>query len=64
MIQQTMTTREEVLYKIFLDMHKTYDALDRGRYLDILTEYKVSPQDIRLLRRYWGRLTMVVRAGG
>ena len=28
--------REEVLYVIFLDLHKAYDALDRSRCLEIL----------------------------
>ena len=28
--------REEVLYVIFLDLTKAYDALDRSRSLDIL----------------------------
>ena len=36
LIQQLATMREEVLYVIFLDLHKEYDALDRGRCLKIL----------------------------
>ena len=31
LLQQLSTTREEVLYVIFLDLHKEYDALDRER---------------------------------
>ena len=34
---------EEVLYEIFLDLHKAYDALDRNRCLDILAAYGVGP---------------------
>ena len=56
--------REEVLYEIFLDLHKAYDALDRDRCLDILAAYGVGPWAIRLLRRYWNRHMMVARAGG
>ena len=55
--------REKVLYEIFLNLHKAYDALDRGRYLDIIVGYGVGPQAIRLLRRYWDRLIMVDKAG-
>ena len=33
--------REEVLYVIFLDLHKEYDALDRHRCLIILEGYSL-----------------------
>ena len=29
-----MDIREEILYGIFLDIHKSYYALDSGRHLD------------------------------
>ena len=35
--------REEVLYMIFLDLHKAYDALDMSRCLKILEGYGVGP---------------------
>ena len=54
----------EVLYVIFLDLHKAYAALDRSRCLEILEGYDVGPQARRLLQTYWRRLTMVARAGG
>ena len=56
--------REEVLYVIFLDLTKAYDALDRSRCLVILEGYGVGPSARRLLTTYWRRLTMVARAGG
>ena len=49
---------------LFLDLHKAYDALDRSWCLDILEECGVGPQTWRLLKAYWGPLTMVARAGG
>ena len=49
---------------IFLDLHKAYNALDRFRCLEILEGYGVGPRDRRLLRTYWGTMTMVERAGG
>ena len=56
--------REEVLYVIFLDLTKAYDALDRSRILEILEGYGVGPQARRLLRTYREKSTMVARAGG
>ena len=56
--------KEEVLYVIFLDLHKAYDALDRYRILEILEGYGVGPRARRLLRTYWEKSTMVARAGG
>ena len=56
--------REEVLYVIFLDLYKAYDALDRSRCLEILEGYGVVPKARKLLQTYWHRLTMVARVGG
>ena len=41
LLQQLAALREEVLYVIFLDLHKAYDALDRSRCLEILEWYGV-----------------------
>ena len=64
LLQQLKALWEEVLYGIFLDLHKAYDALDRSRCLEILEDYDLGPQSCRLLQTYWRRLTMVTRAGG
>ena len=64
LIQQLAAMREEVLYVIFLDLTKAYDALDRSRCLEILEGYGVGPSARRLLTTYWRRLTMVAREGG
>ena len=64
LLQQLAALREEVMYVIFLELHKAYDALDRSRCLEILEGYGVGPQSRRLLQTYWRRLTMVARAGG
>ena len=58
-----MVMREEVLYKIFLDLHKSYDALYLNLCLDILAANGVVPQYLRLLRQYWDWLTMVPGPG-
>ena len=64
LLQQLAAMREEVLYMIFLDLTKAYDALERFRCLVILEGYGVGPSARRLLTTYWRRLTMVARAGG
>ena len=43
LLQQLADLREEVPYAIFLDLHKSYDALDRSRCLEILEGYGVGP---------------------
>ena len=39
LLHQLSALREEVLYVIFLDLTKAYDALDRSRCLEILEGY-------------------------
>ena len=43
LLHQLAALRGEVLYVIFLDLHKAYDALDRTRCLNILEGYGVGP---------------------
>ena len=43
LLQHLAALREEVLYVIILDLHKSYDALDRSRCLEILEGYGVGP---------------------
>ena len=64
LLHQLAALWEEVLYVIFLYLHKAYDALDRSRCLVILEGYGVGPQAQWLLHMYWRRLMMVARAGG
>ena len=63
-LHQLAAMREEVLYVIFLDLTKAYDALYRSRCLEILEGYGVGPNARRLLTTYWRRQTMVARAAG
>ena len=41
-----------------------FDALYRHRCLKILVGYGMGPRALRILRMYWGRLTVVSKAGG
>ena len=64
MIQQVTGMREAVLHAIFLDLRKSYNALERSRCLGFLEGYCLGTRSLHLLRRYWERLQMVERAGG
>ena len=44
LLQQLVAMREEVLYILFMNLHKAYDALNRYRCLKILEEYDVVTQ--------------------
>jgi len=55
---------QEPLYQIYLDLRKAYDALDRGRCLEILAGYGFGPNLIRLQKKFWDDAKMVCRAGG
>ena len=64
LLQQLTALRKEVLHVIFLDLHKAYDALYRSMCLEILEGYGMGPRARRLLRAYWGKMTMVERERG
>ena len=58
-----MAMREEVLYKVLLNLSKSYGALDMERCLEIIVGYGVGLQTERILRYYWDHLYMVSRVG-
>ena len=41
-----------------------YDALDCGRFLEIIAVYNIGPWALGLLWRYWDHLLMVASSGG
>jgi hypothetical protein len=62
--QQLAWAKQEPLYQIYLDLQKAYDALDRGRYLEILAGYGVGPNLLHLQEQFWDDAKMVCHAGG
>ena len=46
MTQQLTSTREAVLFEVFLDIKRAYDALDPDMCLEILAVYRVGPRTI------------------
>ena len=53
LLHKLIYTKETVLYYIFLDLCKAYDALERYLCLDILVGYIVRPRALCILRTYW-----------
>ena len=49
---------------VFIDLRKAYDAMDRGRCLEILEGYGVGPNIRRLLSHFWEEAELVCRASG
>ena len=49
LIQQLTFSEQFLLYGTFLDLRKAFDAVDRGRCIEILEDVGVGPQVIRLI---------------
>ena len=62
---QQLAFREQVpMYGIFLDLRKAFDAMDRGRCLEILGDAGVGPCALRLIESFWKNELLVCRASG
>ena len=64
LLQNIEGMRKEVLYDIFVCIHKVYDVMDWGHALAILEGCGVGPQVFQLLAQYWYRETMVTKVSG
>ena len=53
----------EPLFQVLLDFCKSYDSLDRGRYLEILRGYGMGPNLARLIKNYWKCQRVFSKAG-
>ena len=63
-LQNIEGMRKELLYDIFVYIHKVYNALEWGRALEILKGCGVFPQVFQLMTQYWYWETMVVSVSG
>ena len=50
--------------KVFIDLTKAYDTLDRVRTMDILQAYGVGPCIRRLIAAIWDGDTLIPKSGG
>ena len=55
---------QEVLYEIFMDIHKAYDAQDREQTLKIVEGYGLGHHVLRLMAWYLEKEIMAERASG
>ncbi len=62
--QQLAHLEQEPFYRVFLDLKKAFDAMDRERCLLILGGYGTGPNMVRLIRNFWWDATMVCRESG
>ena len=54
----------KVLYQAFLDLTKAYDTVDRKRMVEILEQYGVGPNVLRLLQHFWDEQKVAVKQRG
>ena len=64
LLQQLIAIMEAFINDILMGTQKAYNALNRDRCLNILVGYGMGPRSIRILWKYWDRLTMVAKVGG
>ncbi len=62
--QQLAHLEQEPFYRVFLDLIKAFDAMDRERCLLILEGYGAGPNMVQLIRNLWRDATMVCHASG
>ena len=64
MVQQLSYLELKPFYRVFLDLKKAFDSMDRERCIMILEGYGAGPRMIWLIWGYWGNAIMVCRASG
>ncbi len=64
-LAQQLVWRDQCpLYEIYVDLKKAYDAINRGRMLEILKAYGARPNLLRLQNSCWENAKLVCCAGG
>ena len=62
--QQLAWRNQCPLYEIYVDLKKLYDAIDRGRMMEILNAYGIGPNLLRLQNLFWENAKLVCCVGG
>ena len=61
LVQQLAHREQCPLFGVFLDLRKVYDAMDRGRCLDILRGAGVGTKTIRIIKAFWDKAELACR---
>ena len=64
LVQQLTFVEQCPLCGLFLDLRKTYDAIDRGRCLRILEDFGAGPKAQRPIKPFWDKGVLVCKAAG
>ena len=62
--QQLLYLELKPFYRVFLDLKKAFNSMDRECCIGILEGYGAGPRMVRLIRGYWRDVIMVCRASG
>ena len=54
----------KTIYKIFLDLRKAYDSIDRRRVLRLMEKYRIGPNIRRYVAKVWESQEFVLRQAG
>ena len=55
---------QDPLYRVYIDLRKAYDAMDRDRCIEIMVAYGVGTNMVRLLKHFWDNAELVCRTMG
>ena len=64
LVQQLAYLEQKPLFGLFLDLRKAYDAMDRGRCVEILKAYGTGPNMLKLIESFWVDAELACRAMG
>ena len=64
LVQQLAYLEQVPFYGNFIDLRKAYDAMDRGRCLQILKDRGVGKKTRRVISQFWVGAELVCKAGG
>ena len=62
--QQLAHIEQTPFYRVFINLKKAFDAMDRERVLLLLKGHGAGPNMHRLIRHFWDEATNVCRASG
>ena len=63
MVQPILGIFHDPLFQVFINVRKSYDSLDRGRFMEILRGYDLGTNLQRLLKRHWEGQKVVPKSG-